>query len=161
MASTSASSSSMTSTSASSSSSVGASGTCPGESVIIDLGATPITLQGDTTGASDKFVDDQSGLPGSDCLGGSYAGPDRVYAVTPSASGTLTATLTATYAAPYIHVRTACPGIPSDEVACQWSDSEPNTVTLAVTSGTTYYVVADGWGGGDVGGSFTLALSLL
>ena len=95
-----------------------------------------------------------------------YAGPDLVYAVTPSDSGTLSVTLDATYADWQLNVRTKCAGnTPSDEVACVWGNNpgtsvnNPYNLSVLVAQGTTYYVVANSWAGAFFG-PFTLTLSL-
>ncbi len=122
-----------------------------------------MTLTGDTTNATDKFTTANSG----NCAANTYMGADLIYAVTPGADGTLTATLTTDYTDTLLHVRTACPGPPppmfgppTDDVACDYTNGKGQAamITLSVTTGTTYYVAADSWG--KTSGTFTLVLSL-
>ena len=116
-----------------------------------------MVINGNTSGATDKF---QSGGGLGNCVSGSFLGPDRVYAVTPSASGMLTTALTTKYNLGFVHTRTACPGVLADEVACEYSfQPGTSTITFPVTGGTTYYVIADG--GQNQGGTFTLKLTLM
>lgn len=148
----------------------GNSGTCPGESVSVKPGLTFPLIVGNTTGASDKITGSKGNYPGCtncDCMmSTTYTGPDLVYAVTPSASGTLSVTLDATYSDWQLNVRTKCAGnTPSDEVACVWgydpgsTAANPNDLSFPVIQGTTYYVFANSWDGVSVG-QFTLELSL-
>ena len=163
------------STSSSSSSGGGTNGdpgTCPGEGMSIDLGQTLPVISGDTTGATDKFTGsngtyDTTVCPHCDCMASTtYSGPDMVYAVTPSASGTLSITLVPSYDDWQFNVRTTCSGnTPSDEVACTWGNfggdyaDKPGDLSITVTQGTTYYVVANSWNGTAVG-TFDLHVSL-
>jgi hypothetical protein len=116
-----------------------------------------IPLQGTTANATDKFM---GAAAKGNCGVGNFTGPDLIYAVTPTASGMLTASLDASYANSYVHVRTKCTGnMVSDEIACEYSTTPgTDTTTFAVTSGTTYYVAADSWM--NMSGTFTLTLSL-
>jgi hypothetical protein len=136
--------------------------TCPGESVSVAPGQT-VSIQGDTTGATDEFTG-TANL--GNCNGKLVRSPDLVYAVTPGASGTLNAGMdpmnTSTYVYPLIRIRTECPGTAVDEIACEAGTKRSVATTATVTGGTTYYVVADGWDpeGQTVSGPFTLTLSL-
>lgn len=143
---------------------------CPGASVNIDPGETLPLIHGDTTGATDKFKEVSGNYPSCanncDCVSDpSYNGRDLVYAVTPSASGTLSVTLDATYADWQLNVRTKCDDNPANEVGCVWgnnpgsSAANPNNLSVFVAQGTTYYVVANSWNGAFFG-PFTLQLSL-
>ena len=130
---------------------------CPGEAVSLSKG-TPVTISGNTTGATDKFTG--GGAVGT-CMQGTFPGPDLVYAVQPQTSGTLTATLNANYNDSLLHIRSACPGTAADELACNYllaPKPPPLDVTLAVTSGQTYYVVADSFD--NTSGPFTFVLAL-
>ena len=163
------------STSSSSSSGGGTNGdpgACPGESMSINLGQTLPLISGNTTGATDKFTGsngtyDTTVCPHCDCMASTtYSGPDMVYAITPSASGTLNVTLVPSYDDWQFNVRTTCSGNkPSDEVACTWGNfggayaDKPGDLSIAVTQGTTYYVVANSWNGSAVG-TFDLHISL-
>ena len=153
--STTASSSSST-TSSSSSSGTADPDTCPGEPVAVALGA-PVTVMGNTSGATDKFTGDP--MIGN-CFSGAHPGPDLIYAVQPSAAGTLTVTLTTTYTDGLLHLRTSCPGSVADEVACHaQSTSGAQSVSLSVKPGTTYYVAADSYN--NTSGAFTLTFKLM
>jgi hypothetical protein len=95
-----------------------------------------------------------------------YNGPDLVYAVTPTATGTLSVTLDASYNAWHLNVRTKCAGNTlSDDIACLWGDyagnsaTNPYTLNLLVAQGTTYYVFANSWDP-NFFGPFSLYLSL-
>ena len=131
---------------------------CPGEAKSVSPG-TNLVITGDTTGASDKFMAGQGGV--GNCMNPLNApGSDLVYAVTPTASGKLTAALDATYDHAVVRVTTKCPGAGSDEIACQYNTGAGTATTpqIDVTSGTTYYVVADSWM--SKAGTFTLTLTL-
>ncbi len=112
---------------------------------------------GTTAGATDKFTGNATV---GNCTAGTYPGPDLVYAVQPSMAGMLSVTLTATYADSLVHIRTSCPGDDAEEIACdsESSPGAPASVSLQVTGGTTYYVVADSYK--NTSGPFTLTLSL-
>jgi hypothetical protein len=113
-----------------------------------------MTIQGDTAGASDKVND----VPNLGNCGGKWpGGPDLVYAVTPSASGTLSANLTTNITSAWLHLRKTCSNTKGDEIAC---DHGGNTASwmYSVNGGTTYYVVVDSWQGAS--SMFTLTLSL-
>jgi hypothetical protein len=71
--------------------------------------------------------------------------PDLVYAVTPSADGTLVLSLTSEWDGG-LYVRTACDE-PQSEVLCvdQLGDDATEVLQVGVTSGTTYYVFVDGY----------------
>lgn len=128
---------------------------CPGTPIDLAKGQTMV-IAGNTSGASDKFKDSPAGK--GNCLNGTWPGSDLIYAVTPAAAGTLTATLAANYGSPYVHVRTKCPGGKADEIACQYSAGGSNTVTIQASMAVTYYVAADSYG--NQSGAFTLTLSL-
>jgi len=150
--------SSASASSASASSSTGSPGTCPGEPVSLAPGHT-VTVNGNTTGASDKFT---AAASTNGCFGTTRKGADLIYAVTPTASGTLTAALYSDYLDPLLHARTACPGTVANEVACQSADGSVNmfesVIKFAVTSGATYYVAADSWN--STSGVFRMTFSL-
>jgi len=112
---------------------------------------------GNTSGATDKFTGDP--MIGN-CFSGAHPGPDLIYAVQPSAAGTLTVTLTTTYTDGLLHLRTSCPGSVADEVACHaQSTSGAQSVSLSVKPGTTYYVAADSYN--NTSGAFTLTFKLM
>lgn len=129
---------------------------CPGMRIDLNLGDL-VMLAGDTTGATDKFVGSTPGV--GNCMNGPWSGPDWIYALTPKVSGILNVDLTTTYANPFIHLRTQCPGMVGDEVACQYgSASGKISTSLAVNANTTYFIAADSWNNN--AGKFTLTLSL-
>jgi cysteine-rich repeat protein len=131
---------------------------CPGTTIHLVKGQ-PVTIMDDTTGASDKFDDAPSGKGNCVDIGGPYPGPDLIYAVIPDSDGMLTARLDATYDDLYVHVRTACPGSKSDEIACQYRDNPGATqTTFPVKANITYFVAADGYNNDF--GAFTLELTL-
>jgi hypothetical protein len=146
-------------------------GACPGTSLSIGVGQALPAISGNTNGHTDKFKGASGSYAAScmncDCQSDStYSGPDLIYAVTPSASGTLSLTLNATYGSWQLHVRTACDGnTAADEIACVWgynpgfTASTPDAMSFPVTSGATYYVAADSWDGSSAG-AFTLTISL-
>ena len=132
---------------------------CPGTAIHLAKGM-PVTVNGDTTGATDKFVDYPGGLPGScGSMSKIWTGPDFVYAVEPQASGSMTLNLTSQYDNPVIHVRTDCNGGPATEISCERLYT-PGFVSLsmAVVAGTTYYVAADSSNGSF--GTFSLTFTL-
>lgn len=157
--STSTSSGPTTSSEATTTSGGGNPGICPGESVSIALGET-LPFMGNTTGASDKFMGVMNGV--GNCFIGNMQtkGPDWVYEVIPSDTGTLVITLTADFPNADIQVRTACPGTILDIVACDYNANKgmPITATVSVVAGMKYYVAADGYM--NTSGSFALTLTL-
>lgn len=115
-------------------------------------------VTGDTAGATQKFAGNASV---GNCYAGNHPGPDLVYAVQPSASGTLSVTFTPTYDDGMVHVRTSCPGSVMDEVGCH-AGNAPNmaqSLSLQVKNGATYYVAAGTYAG--TSGPFTLMFSLM
>jgi hypothetical protein len=114
---------------------------------------------GDTsTATGDNFTDTAGGV--GNCQANTWPGNDLVYAVTPATTGMLTVTMNATYLSGLLHVRTACPGTASTEIACDFSGTPGNLpqAKFMVTGGTPYYVVADSYGGR--AGMFTLTFML-
>jgi len=132
---------------------------CPGTTIHLDPGQS-VTINDTTTGAADDFQGSSSQSAGI-CIDNPNAnGPDLIYAVTPSADGTITATLFAAYNKSFVRVRTACPGTTADERACYYTSGSNGTtmITFGVTGGSTYYVAADSYGGSFGGFSLTLGL---
>jgi cysteine-rich repeat protein len=125
--------------------------TCPGLETHVWPGAT-VSIAGSTATYAGDY-----GSTG--CTG---TGLDRVYAVTSHVTGTMTAKITATGTAttsPLIYARSgACAS--GTELACaNKTKTPPDTISWPVTSGSTYYVFVDGYGGWK--GAFTLDLSAL
>ncbi|MEZ4435048.1 MAG: hypothetical protein R3F65_21795 [bacterium] len=100
-----------------------------------------------------------------ECLGG--GGPDRIYAVTVPAAGTLTAAVegTADGVDPAISIRAEC-DVRESELACAEDDvtaPDPTRraqVAVPVAAGQTVYVVVDSFGP-DTAGPYRLSLRLL
>ncbi len=101
---------------------------CPG--LAIPLAPPGITLQGTLVGAHDDLVPS---------CGGNHA--DVVYAVTPSVSGTLTATLVGDYAKS-LSLRTRCADSATADIGCQ-AGSLDLALTRWVYAGVKYSVVVD------------------
>lgn len=126
-------------------------GTCPGLEAHVWPSRT-VSIAGSTA----TYANSNSS---SGCTG---TGLDRVYAVTSHVTGTMTAKITATgtsTTSPLIYARGgACAS--GTELACaNKTKTPPDTITWPVTSGTTYSVFVDGYGGWK--GAFTLDLSAL
>jgi cysteine-rich repeat protein len=103
---------------------------CPG---------TAVTLAPSTLVLNDTLAVRADDLtPG--CAGPGFA--DVIYAVTPTASGTLTATAKGAFDKS-VSIRASCPGGPTAELRCDQGNGD-QTVTLWVHAGVTYYVVVDG-----------------
>lgn len=119
-----------------------------------------MTVKGDTTGATDKFVGNPGQILGNCGMNGnSFSGPDLIYAVIPETSGMLTMAENSNYDNPVIHARTACAGTLADEVGCRFSwNAGLVTLTIPVTAGMTYYVAVDTVN--NKFGTFSLTLSL-
>jgi hypothetical protein len=134
---------------------------CPGQAVAVPAGTTILTA---SSGLSTYgFTDDYRGScdPAS-------GGPDRVFQLTPIASGTLTvsigyqtdgvtASCGAAQTGPFcwssvLYARSTC-GTSSTELACTLgvdavsSDAIPATISFAVTANTPYWVFVDGYDG--------------
>ncbi len=123
---------------------------CPGISMAsISLANGPVWLRGTTAGATADLA--------PSCAGTS--GVDIVYTVVPTVSGTLRITVYPTTRwDPQIYVRGTCAG-PTD-LACQNGNPSdwPESVSVTVTAGTTYYVIVDGATGSS--GPFQLLLEI-
>jgi len=130
---------------------------CPGAAVSIGAGTTIVPVSGSDT--TNGYTDDTFG---SCSL--TAGGADRVYAVTPTASGTLTVSVgyasngTTDICAANIndvgcwdrvlYARTTCTDT-ATELGCSDKGAlDVETITFAVTAGTTYYVFVDGYDGG-------------
>jgi hypothetical protein len=111
-----------------------------------------ISLMGDTTTAAADLT-----MPEIGSCAGTVAdpteGPDQVIAVTPSASGTLKVDVDpgSSDLDPVIYVSTAC-GDAAKAVGCaNESGGGPETLSVPVTAGSTYFVVIDAAQAGLVG----------
>jgi cysteine-rich repeat protein len=124
---------------------------------VLELDKETVILTGTTIGATDDIT--RSGGV-QKCAAGDRAGSDLIYAIKPSVGGTLTATLEAKYNNHFLHIRNACPGVDSNEIACDYAytSSEMDVSTVTVTAGKVLYVTADGHEDG--AGPFTLTLKL-
>ncbi len=108
---------------------------------------TPGVYSGSTSGGSDDTA--------PSCTSG--GSPERIYAWTPSASGTACASLEGSSFDTALYVQTSC-GNGGTEVVCNDDTfGLQSQVEWATAAGTTYYVVVDGYSGAS--GAFQLALS--
>ncbi len=132
---------------------------CPGTTIPLTLGGT-LVISGTNEGATDKCSSSMSGIPNSNCINGNFSGSDVVYQVIPDASGSLTVEFTAQYDSSWVHIRTMCPGMASDEVACRFTMGSGGkmTLTISVIKDVPYYVIADSFN--NKSGAFTMKLSL-
>ncbi len=126
---------------------------CPGKAVALAAGA-PVVLTGDTSLAKADLV-------GAAPCDKTNSTNDVVYAVTPSAGGTLTATLTPT--APFdgvLYARSgACTTGAQQACSAAAGPAGAEELTMPVTAGATYSVVVDGQSGSSGGYSLSLSLS--
>ncbi|MBL9025889.1 MAG: DUF4215 domain-containing protein [Myxococcales bacterium] len=124
---------------------------CPGTAMTVSPG-NDVTLGGNTADSADGYI-------------GSCAGdgaPEVVYQVTAEADGILLLELIADSPDydPVLYVRSECDG-PASEVGCADATflGGYESLQVPVSSGSTYYVFADGYVGSS--GSFLLGASLL
>ncbi len=109
---------------------------CPGSNVF--LGSTPIVLTGDISTFTNAH----------DATCGPLSQKDVVYAVTPSVSGTMTATL-GMDGNKVLSIRSECDGnlpLNGEEILCDTAMSADATLDMWVHAGVTYYVIAEGEG---------------
>lgn len=107
---------------------------CPGTAILLDPGTK--VLNGNTIVATNIY------LP-SDCGQDIGKGNDYVYAVTPSAGGTLRVELAASFAG-VLYARRQCAGpYFNNQLACAHTGNE-SEISLWVYPGVTYYVFVDG-----------------
>ncbi len=130
--------------------------TCPGTPVPMDAGVLVVTAS--TVGADDTLRDTQGAGP---CPDGTYFGPDLIYAVTPTVSGTLTVQLDADYPDHFLVLRTSCPSSASDVLDCDYDSDrhDVDEVETSVEAGETYFVVVDSYG--ESSGDFSLRIVLV
>jgi len=146
----------------------GCSATCTTESatgdtcasaITVSLALGTVTVTGDTVGGGSHA--------GTNCTG---AATDRVYAVTPSADGYLTARLPRSLASydSVLYISTACSetaNVGTRICADSYDNASPTPLkggellSLPVTQGTTYYLYVDGYFVGDTG-TYSLELDL-
>jgi hypothetical protein len=116
--------------------------------------AVPATVRGMTVGARNDYTPVVMGFPG--CGGG--AGPDVVYAFTVLRATPLVVEVTGEGFDPVVYVRRGdCTGGP--QTACNDDFQGLNSRATFTAAPGTYFVVVDGFGGGDQG-AFTLRVSV-
>ncbi len=106
--------------------------------------ALPFDATGDTTGFSNALASPGS-CPGDGGWG--QAAPDHVYAYTPDADGTIDVSVTGTDFDTTLYVFSDCDDV---ENTCLGADdvigsNTTESVSVAVTAGTTYFIVVDGY----------------
>jgi len=130
---------------------------CPG--IGYRLAATAAT-PGTVSFAGDTSTLTNSGGNGVGCVpaGG---GPNAVYAITPTVSGSLSLKLLANYPEALLHVRRECSDNAS-QLDCRGSEAalSPLTTTVAVNAEETVYVYVDGDSGSTAKGLFVLDATL-
>lgn len=130
--------------------------------ILVSAGFGTLTFTGTTVGAG---AHSPSGCPFN---GGD--GPDRVYAITPQASGFLTATLprmNATFDS-VLWFATSCGATQINATNCNDAFDDANNqainggevVSLRVQAGTTYYLFVDTYSGMSAGGTYQLLVNL-
>lgn len=111
---------------------------CPGQPTAV--GVKPMLLEGDTTGAKD----DAKGKPGACAVGG--GGPDHVYHLQPTATGTLQIKVQGLGAMnPTAYLRSSCTD-EATQLACAETTGAGGAEQLryAVATGHDYYLYVDG-----------------
>jgi hypothetical protein len=122
----------------------GASGRCSIPTVIPAAGGV---FAGTTVGGTSKVA-----------ACGTFASPERTFEWTPATSGTATISTCGTNFDTVLSIRTG--GCPGTQVACNDDGcSLQSSVSTAVTAGTTYTIVVDGFDAGE-SGPFTLTVDL-
>ncbi len=116
----------------------------------IMIDALPFEHVGDTSSASNAF-----GCPVSDFTTYGDEAPDHVFQLDVDTDGIYTITLDGD-ADTALYIQTTCVGAAQ---CTDWDDkfSDPEVLTLELTAGTTYYIVADGYSSG--AGAYTLTVS--
>ncbi len=127
--------------------------TCPGQSIAVNEG-TATVIEGDTTDASN----DANGAAGTACAVGD--GPEHIYRVQPTATGTITVALSPTDAAfdPTLYVRPDCVLTTNQRCAESGGAGKSETVTANVIANTPYYIFVDGKAGSK--GKYKLTVSI-
>lgn len=112
----------------------------------VEINALPFTDGGTTCGATDDYA------ANCGCCGGSNGAPDLVYSISPNGDGMIDIHLTGNYDV-LVHVRDSQGNV----IACD-DDSggidHAIITNLALVSGETYYIVAEGFSSGC--GDYTL-----
>jgi cysteine-rich repeat protein len=146
--------------------------TCPGQAVHLwKTGAKPLTRvtgKGSTDSAKYPKAANQWQNTGSACTVSASTvniSPDRVYAVTTHDSGTLVVNANAQFKNVMIVVRTSC-DMPESQAFCANTNGAvttlpaKETLSFAVTKGTTYYIAVDGVLGAVERGDFDVSFEL-
>lgn len=126
--------------------------TCPGQDIAVNQG-TPTILAGDTTDASN----DANGAESTAC--GNGTGPDHIYKLVPSDTGTITAKLTPekTFDAT-LFVRPDCVMTSNQRCAESGAPGAAETLTANVIANTPYYFFVDGKAGSK--GKYSLEINI-
>lgn len=124
---------------------------------VLEMANETVTINSSTVNAVDDINTSGSVPP---CAYDIRQGADMIYAVKATVQGTFTAVLNAAFNNHFLHIRRVCPGLPSDEIACDWANlaSQSDTNSVAVSPGQLIYVIADGHLNDS--GPFTLTLTL-
>jgi len=130
---------------------------CPGMAIPISKGQK-VDVMGSTAGAPDTFIGAATGGIGN-CINGSWVGADVIYRVEPKENGNLTVTADIGYSNSYLHVRSQCPGTPTEQLACEYRPT-PGILswTLPVSQDAVYYVAVDTFNSSS--GPFTVTFAL-
>ena len=112
------------------------------------VGALPYTGTGDTIGAGADYENECG-------FGGSGAG-DQVWSITVDFDGSIVVDLTPTHDS-ILYVFSDCAAGTCLAVDDEIGDGVAEQITFPVSSGSTYYIVVDGWGTGE--GSYELVVS--
>jgi hypothetical protein len=122
--------------------------------------ALPFSYAGDTTNATGEYGYEAGECPGKPTEGWGATSNDEVFAFTPAADGNYTVLLDVQSFDSNLYVVTDCADIATSCVIAdeQVGSSADETVTFAGKSGTTYYIIVDGWGTGGTNatGPYTL-----
>jgi cysteine-rich repeat protein len=127
--------------------------TCNGTAIKLTPGETMRIAQS-TAGADDTFQH----AAGGGCITADYPGADLIYAVSPTANGTLHARLDASYNTHVLRARDAC--VEKNDLDCDYHafNGTPDQISFSVNAGSTYYVIVDSYQ--STSGPFELTLSL-
>jgi hypothetical protein len=123
-----------------------------GNATVLNIGATPLIINGTTVGAT---TDGSCG-----CDGGLVA-PDVWYSVTPTQDRVLTVSLCETVGSfdTVLSVHTGCPGTANNQIACNDDACGVfSSVAVSVTANQTYLIRVTGFRGQS--GAFTLSATL-
>lgn len=125
---------------------------CPGQDIAVNEGA-PTVIADDTSTASNNA----NGADGTAC--GNGTGPDHIYKIVPSATGTITAKITpeSTFDAT-LYLRPDCVMTASQRCAESGAPGKEETLTANVIANTPYYIFVDGKAGSK--GKYSLSVSI-